>query len=82
MAKVTIYTTPTCPYCKQEKEFLKENNVEFEEIDVASDSDKAKEMVDKTGQMGVPATIVKTDDEKEEIIIGFNQDKLKELLDL
>ena len=54
MAKVEVYTTPICPYCVALKEFLKENKVEFEEIDVSQDEMAAKEMIEKTGQMGVP----------------------------
>ena len=82
MSKVKIYSTPACPYCKQEKEYLKEKGVEFEDIDVASDSAKAEEMVEKTGQMGVPVTIITTDEGKEEKVIGFDQDKLAKLLNL
>ena len=59
------------------KKFLKDNNVEFEEIDVAADQEKAKLMVEKSGQMGVP--VVEVDDE---IVIGFDKEKLKELLKL
>ncbi|MAG77925.1 NrdH-redoxin [archaeon] len=77
MAKVTVYSTPTCPYCVMVKKFLKDNNVEFEEIDVAADQEKAKLMVEKSGQMGVP--VVEVDDE---IVIGFDKEKLKELLKL
>lgn len=75
--KVTVYSTPTCPYCKQAKEFFNENNIEFEDIDVAEYNDAAKEMVEKSGQMGVPVI-----DIDGEIIVGFNKDKLKEKLDI
>lgn len=73
--KVTIYTTPTCPYCKQAKEFFKENNVKFTEIDVAADQSKAQEMIKKSGQMGVP--VVEIDGE---FIIGFDKKALKDKL--
>lgn len=81
--QVDIYTTPTCPYCKQTKEFFRENDVDFDEHDVASDEEAARRMVEKSGQRGVPVTIVRDDEgDEEDIIVGFNQDKLEETLDL
>lgn len=77
MVKVKIYTTPTCPYCKSAKKFLKENNVKFKEFDVTKDDKARGEMVEKSGQIGVPVIEV-----NEEIIIGFDVDKLKEKLKL
>jgi len=74
---VKIYTTPTCPWCKKTKEFLKENNVEYEEADVASDEKAGKEMVDKSGQMGVPVL-----DIDGTIIVGFDEEKLRKALKL
>lgn len=59
------------------KDFFKENNVEFTEHDVAADTEKRQEMIDMTGQMGVP--VIQIDDD---VIIGYDEDKLKELLDL
>lgn len=76
---VTIYSTPTCSYCKLAKEYFKENSVDFKEIDVAADNDAAQAMVEKSGQMGVPVIIVEKDGE-EEIIVGFDKDKLASLL--
>ncbi len=77
MKKVTIYSTPTCHYCKDVKEFLKENGVVFEEFDVAANLEKRKEMVDKSGQMGVPVT-----DIEGKIIVGFDRDALKSALSI
>lgn len=77
MAKVTIYTTPTCGYCKIAKEFFQENNVEFEEFDVAADEAKRNEMIEKSGQMGVP--VIYVDDE---MTVGFDKARLTELLGL
>lgn len=77
MKKVKVYSTPTCPYCHKAKQFLKDNQVDFQEIDVSSDQDKAEEMVEKTGQMGVPVIVV-----DEENVVGFDRDKISELLDL
>ncbi len=81
MKPVVIYTTPTCGFCKRTKEYFKEHNVEYSEHDVSSDSEKAQEMVDMTGQMGVPVVVIGEGDKKE-IVIGFDEAKLKELLGL
>lgn len=75
MKSVTIYSTPSCHFCHLAKDFFTENNVEYTEHDVASDLDKRKEMMDMTGQMGVPVIKI-----EEDIIIGFDEDKVKELL--
>lgn len=74
---VTIYSTPVCHFCNSAKDFFKENNVDYIEHDVAADADKRQEMVDMTGQMGVP--VIKIGDD---VIIGFDEPKLKELLEL
>jgi glutaredoxin-like YruB-family protein len=74
---ITIYSTPTCPFCKMTKDFLKQNDVAFTDIDVASDSQKAEEMIKKSGQMGVPVI-----DIEGKIIIGFDQKELKKALGL
>jgi len=73
--KVVIYTTPTCPYCHRAKEYLSRKDISFVEYNVAVDRDKAKEMIQKSGQMGVPVIIIDG-----QIIVGFNQAKLDELL--
>lgn len=75
--KVTVYSTPTCPYCVRVKQFLKDNNIEFEDIDVSQDQEKVREMVDKTGQMGVPVL-----DIDGEIIVGFDKDAINKALNL
>jgi glutaredoxin-like YruB-family protein len=75
MAKIIVYSTPTCPYCDMLKNFLKEHNVEFEVVDVSKDREAAKMIVQETKQMGVPVT--KIDDEW---VIGFDQEKIKKLL--
>lgn len=74
---VKVYSTQTCPWCKKTKEFLKENKVSFTTIDVTSDQKAAKEMVEKSGQMGVPVT-----DINGKIIVGFDEAKFKEALNL
>ena len=74
---VKIYTTPTCAFCHAEKEFLKEHNIAFEEFDVAVNAQAREEMIQKTGQMGVPVT-----DINGEIVVGFDRARLKKLLEL
>jgi len=75
--KVIVYSTATCPYCTMTKNFLKEKNVLYENIDVGQDRDKAMEMVQKSGQMGVPVL-----DIGGEIIIGFDKPAIIKALGL
>jgi len=76
MAKtVKIYSTPTCPWCIRTKQFLKENNIDFQNMDVSSDKQAADEMMKKTGQMGVPVI-----DIEGEIIVGFDKERIKQAL--
>ena len=76
MAKnVKVYSTSTCPWCIRTKQFLKDNNVVFEDYDVAGDRAKADEMVSKSGQMGVPVL-----DIEGTIIVGFDKEKIKQAL--
>ncbi|MEK6714932.1 MAG: glutaredoxin family protein [Candidatus Omnitrophota bacterium] len=76
MAKtVKVYSTSTCPYCIRAKQFLTENNIQFENIDVSADHAKAQEMIKKSGQMGVPVL-----DIEGEIIIGFDKERIKQAL--
>ncbi len=75
--RVKIYTTPFCPHCQMAKEFLKGRGVEFEEVNVQEDRAAALEMIQKTGQNGVP--VIEIDDN---IIVGFNQEKIIEALGL
>lgn len=75
MAKVTIYTTPSCVYCKMAKEFFSKNSVEYQEKNVATDAEARDAMIQKSGQMGVP--VIEVDGK---IIIGFDQSRLKEAL--
>jgi len=75
--KVIVYSTPTCPWCIRVKQFLNDNNIPFENYDVSADQGKAEEMVQKTGQMGVPVL-----DIEGEIITGFDKDKIKQALGL
>ena len=72
---VTIYSTPVCHFCHAAKDFFNENNIAFTDIDVASNQDKRQEMIEITGQMGVPVIRIEDD-----VIVGFDEDKIKELL--
>ena len=74
-AQVTIYSTPTCHFCHAAKEFFTANNVVFTDYNVGSDLEKRKEMIEKSGQMGVPVITVGKD-----LIVGFDEPKLRELL--
>ena len=73
--KVTVYSTPTCPYCKRAKDYLTQKGVPFTDYNVAEDREKAREMIQKSKQMGVPVIVVDND-----VIVGFNQAKLDEIL--
>lgn len=76
MAKnVTIYTTPSCVFCKMTKEFFAANSVQYQEFNVAADARAREEMISKSGQFGVPVT-----DIGGQLVIGFDQARLTELL--
>lgn len=75
MAKVTIYSTPSCPYCKMAKEFFDENKVKYKDIDVSKDKEAADDMIEKSGQMGVPVI-----DIDGTIIVGFDKEKIEKAL--
>ena len=75
MAQVTIYTTPSCVYCKKAKAFFQQHNVTYSEKDVSQDSAAVDEMVQKSGQMGVPVI-----DIDGAIVIGFDEAALREAL--
>lgn len=73
--KVKVYSTPSCPYCKLVKDFLKEEKVDFNDIDVAADPSAANEMVKLSGQMGVPVV-----DIDGQVIVGWNKDAIQEAI--
>jgi glutaredoxin-like YruB-family protein len=76
-SKVEIFSTPVCHFCEAAKEFFAENKVEYVEHDVAADAEQRQAMIDMTGQMGVPVIKIGND-----IVIGFDEEKLKELLSI
>lgn len=73
--KVLVYSTPTCPYCTYAKEFFTEKAVDFEDIDVSKDHARAMEMVQKSGQQGVPVI-----DIDGHIIVGFQPEVFESLI--
>ena len=77
MSKVKVYSTPTCPYCYMLKDFLKANNVAFDDIDVSMDYNGAMEMIRVSGQRGVPVA-----DINGSVVVGFDQGRIKRLLNL
>ena len=75
MAKVTVYSTATCPYCVMAKNWLKDKKVEYEDVNVGLNQEKAREMIQKSGQMGVPVL-----DIDGEVIVGFDRPKIEAAL--
>ncbi len=75
--KVTIYSTPTCHFCALAKDYFKENGIQYEEFNVASDLPRRSEMMQKSGQLGVPVIVV-----GDEVVVGFNKPKLAHSLGL
>ncbi|NLM11206.1 MAG: NrdH-redoxin [Clostridiaceae bacterium] len=73
--KVTVYSTPTCPYCVMAKDYLSEKNIPFEDVDVSADPARAREMIQKSGQRGVPVIDIDGN-----IIIGFDRSRIDELI--
>ena len=77
MKNVIIYSTPTCHFCHMAKDFFKEKNVAFTDYDVASDAERRKEFMEKSGQRGVPVIFIGDD-----MVIGFDKPKIVQLLGL
>ena len=73
--QVTIYSTPTCHFCHAAKDFFTANSVQFTDYNVASDLEKRKEMIQKSGQMGVPVIYV-----GDQLVVGFDEEQLRGLL--
>ena len=75
MKNITIYSTPSCHFCHMAKEFFNEKNIAYTEYDVASDLEKRKEMIEKSGQMGVPVIII-----GDELTVGFDRPRISQML--
>ncbi len=76
MVKPVIYTTPTCQFCRMAKAFFTEKGVEYEEKDVVEDLEARQEMVQRSGQLGVPVITI-----GEHVVVGFNKDALEHILE-
>ncbi|HJX38634.1 MAG TPA: Uxx-star family glutaredoxin-like (seleno)protein [Anaerolineae bacterium] len=75
MSEVVVYTTPTCGYCHQVKQYLEQRQIPFREIDVAADPQAASEMVNLSGQRGVPVVVIDG-----QVVVGFNTSRIDQLL--
>jgi glutaredoxin-like YruB-family protein len=75
--QVTVYTTPTCSWCGTLKSYLNKNKIRYNEIDVSKDDSAAQEMVRRSGQQGVPQTLISG-----EMVIGFDKAKINRLLEI
>ena len=75
MKKVTIYSTPTCHFCVMAKDYFDANGIKYESFDVAGDMERRREMMEKSGQLGVPVILVDDD-----VVVGFNKPLLAQLL--
>ena len=75
--KVVIYTTPTCHFCHMAKDYFQANGIKYEEYDVAASMEKRKEMMEKSGQLGVPVIII-----DDQVVVGYDKSKLAQLLGL
>jgi glutaredoxin-like YruB-family protein len=77
MKKVIVYSTPVCIYCRMLKDWLDKNNISFVDYDLSIDAEKRDEIIEKTGQMGVPIIEINN-----EFIIGFDKKRISELLEI
>lgn len=74
---IKVFSTPTCPWCTRVKEYLDENQIEYEDIDVATNREWAIKMIEKSGHQGVPQLWIGN-----ELVVGFNKEKIDDLLEL
>lgn len=77
MKTIKVYTTKTCHFCKEVKNFLDENKIEYQTIDVGESVSDRKDMIELSGQMGVPVIVI-----NDKVIVGFNKDSLKSALNI
>lgn len=82
MKKITIYSTPVCHFCHMAKEFLTEHNITFTDIDVSTDLESRKKIVEMTGQMGVPVIEIQEEGADPVVMVGFNERLLSETLQI
>ncbi|MGB8816275.1 MAG: glutaredoxin family protein [Minisyncoccia bacterium] len=77
MKKVIMYSTPTCHFCNLAKDFFDENKIKYEVYNVSADLEKRKEMIDRSGQMGVPVILI-----DDEVVVGFDEEKVREKMEI
>ena len=82
MPKITIYSTKTCPYCNMLKNYLKSKNIQYEDVLLDENPERAVEAVHLCNSMGVPCTHIVNDDGSEERILGFDKSKIDQVLSL
>lgn len=82
MAKIVVYTTTTCPFCKMEKEYFDSKNIKYTEILVDQNPDAAQKMISMSGQLGVPFTVITKENGEETKILGYDKPRLDEELAL
>ncbi|MBS3814466.1 glutaredoxin family protein [Candidatus Bipolaricaulota bacterium] len=73
---ITIYSTPTCPYCDAAKDYFDENDISYTDYDVSENREKAKEMIEKSGQRGTPVIDIDGN-----VVVGFNKEKIESFVD-
>ena len=78
MKKIEIYSTESCHFCHMAREFLTANKIPFTDYNVGVDTDRRKEMIEKSGQMGVPVIVIDSKD----VVVGFDRQNLARLLDI
>jgi len=80
MTKIAIYTTRTCPFCRMQKEYFESKNIQYDEILVDENPTEAQKMIEISGQMGVPFTVIDKDDGSKVTILGFDKTRINEAL--
>lgn len=80
MPKITVYTTSTCPFCLMQKDYFRDKKIEYAEILVDNNQEEAMKMVQISGQMGVPFTVIDQDDGQRITILGFDRPRIDEAL--
>ncbi len=75
--KVIVFSTPTCSFCVQAKRYFKEKNIRFTDVDVSRDQSAARDMLRRTGQMGVPVILINNT-----AIVGFDRNKINQMLNI
>lgn len=80
MKTITVYSTPTCHFCHMAKEFFDANHVTYTDIDVSNDAEKKKEILDMTGQLGVPVIKIEEEGKDPVVMVGFNENLIIDAL--